>query len=160
MAIAIKYFYGFIGVIICLYVLQLIFWFFYLGFWDMRVEQMCLDDGGVVIHQTINLSEEEARALGLFDGTFSAPPDTFPSSEGRPVLQRVETTVLKSGTPTIRKFETTLYRVSDDQDLGTLTSYGRSGSGAILTFIETSSFGCSAVEGMSLDLEQQIFRLN
>lgn len=154
----IKYVLGSIGLIISLFLLQHVFWFLYLGFWDYRVTQMCLDDGGAKVYQSVVLSSDEAQLLGLSAGRVPIPAEGTAKADNFPYVARLESQTLRDGTPRIVKSETTIIRVADDEPLGSRVVYARIGSGAILTFDEVSSFSCMSIESISTDVENQIFQ--
>jgi len=155
---AAKYVLSFIGLIIGLFILHYIFWFFYLSYWDYRVTKMCLEDGGAEVYQTVRVSQNVARQLGLEEGTIAFPLEGTDRAENSSYISRINMETLKDGTPRVVRSETNIIRAEDDKRLGSRVIYSRIGSGVMFSFGEVSSFSCMDINEISADVENQIFQ--
>jgi hypothetical protein len=111
---------------------------------DQQMEELCKEDGGVKIYETVSLPPEMFDQWG----------DPFPGWRERSLEDRlgpdykyiVETSYLKSGDPQrgegrLDKTVTKIVRRSDHKLLGTAISYGRSG-GDYIAYANPSSRSC------------------
>jgi hypothetical protein len=158
-ATAFKIVFGFIGAVIGLYILQLLFWYLYNSYWDFRVAQMCRGDGGVVVYQTVTVSEEEATKLGVGRGEMTFPEEGSEEALEAAYVVRVDIQTLKQRRPRVIRHVTTILKAENGEQLGAHIHYARIGTGAMFTFAEGSSFSCLDMGETELDVGNQIFKV-
>lgn len=111
---------------------------------DAKMEELCKQDGGVKVYETVKLPPE----------MFDPQGDPFPGWQGRKLeerlgpdyLYRFTETVLKDGDPLkgegrLSIFQTSITRRSDSKMLGVKILYGRSG-GDFIAFAHPTSKLC------------------
>ncbi len=129
----------------------------YLLYWDSRVTQLCLEQGGTTVYKQMELSESEAIEFGLMkSGRLELRSQRRPSSgELRFYSNRISEEI-KSGSPTVIRMTTQAIDSSDGEVLGEFVSFGRRG-GPSLPLGEQSSLTCNGVDGFEYSFEDQIF---
>lgn len=127
------------------------------AYWDMRVKQMCKEDGGAVVHESLSMSIEEFSALRPIQGTVRIPSIESGGLLDPYVSQR-KTTVLREWNPRVVRHHSVFIRQEDKKILGEQVSYSRIGGDFPIGISHHSAFGCADV-GIRLDIEKQIFVL-
>jgi len=127
------------------------------AYWDWRVTQMCEKDGGVIVYQTIQLSDSEYKNLGGSYGAIPVPERR--SSEDAPYVSDTTITNIRESNPRVARWESTIFRRADDIQLGKLVTYARVGGDFPTGIAHQSSFSCRNLN-IRLDIERQIFNVD
>lgn len=121
---------------------------------DREVDRLCAIDGGVHIYEVVRLPKEDFGP----DGTVFPQYGHLPSKSGRfgpEYVDRVTSTVLVSGDPSLHRNTISITRKSDNKLLGEVVVYGRRGGDGPGPW-EPSSYRCPTRP--AFDLEKQVFR--
>ena len=129
------------------------------AYWDNRVTKMCKEDGGATVFEIINISQDEYKKLGGINGAIPIPSERT-KKDNDPYFAKRKKQYLNEGNPKVIKRITEIIRRDDKKVLGILTSYSRIGGDIPTGIAHPSSFSCRNVEGVSLDIEKQIFIVN
>lgn len=130
--------------------------FFYEGrkaYWDYQVTKMCKKDGGATVFENIKVSYFEYMNLGGVNDAIPVPPEEYKNDS--PYFARTVRQDIREWNPEVKKRITKIIRDVDGAILGMQISYSRIGGDLIA--LHPSSYSCRNVEGISLDIEKQIF---
>lgn len=111
------------------------------AYYDWRVRQMCERDGGIAIYEHIRISPQTAarmsRVAGHLSITYesSSPPSDVAFLRGEPQI-------LRTGEPSIQRYEQSIVRRSDGKTVAKVVRYGRAGGDFPLTLSNPSTFSC------------------
>src|SRR5262245_9987043 len=109
------------------------------AYWDAKVKELCEQDGGLKIFETVHLNNEQYALLLNRSGKLD-PPLAGEAANGIPIVYAVKTTIVHNGYPEVFRTELAVLRVSDNKTLGTSVTYSRVG-GDLLGF-HPSHFSC------------------
>ena len=107
---------------------------------------MCKNDGGVIVYETVQLSEKEYRELGGTNRGIALPTEADAERLGRPYFRRESDTRIHGSNPEAVRSDTTIVRRSDKKILGRLVQYWRTGGDIPTGMLAPSSFICPAVK--------------
>jgi len=117
------------------------------AYWDHKVKQWCEKDGGVTVHEKVELTKEEYENLKIpFEG----------NSNNSAYFYRLENFVINDDNPKVSRGEQSVVRRSDSKKLGSLVRYGRSG-GDIIPIDHPTHYGCEDIESINIRLTNSIF---
>jgi hypothetical protein len=104
--------------------------FWYAGgrtfYYDMQVNRLCQQDGGIKVYETVTLPAEKFDRYGVLVFYFPAAKEPLGSDY---ILER-EDYLLRSGNPELRRVRYRVVRRSDGKILGEGISYHRKGGDA------------------------------
>lgn len=124
------------------------------AYWDAQVKEMCAKDGGVKVHEVVELSEEEYKQLG--GGRDGLPlPSASNEKSGHPYFYELIDSNIRESSPAVMRAEMLVVRRSDKKVLGRSIQYFRRGGDLPTGLAEGSSFICPE----NLRLINQIFQL-
>ena len=111
------------------------------AYWDYRVNDMCEEDGGVQVFETVQISKEQFLAWG---GVGDMPNIPFESEKRLdvPFFKRRQFDVIHSWAPRVTRTKTTFIRRNDNMILGIYVYYSRRG-GDFPSWAHPSSLSCS-----------------
>jgi len=118
-------------------------------YWDFRVWQMCQEDGGVTVYETVELPAErfdEWGNVGLKNKKYAKPSDGY--------YFQSKDDYLREENPRILRSITQIIRIMDGKVLGESIRYSRSGGGVPGPWFP-SSYGCPPIS--ELGLESSVF---
>jgi hypothetical protein len=127
------------------------------AYWDRQVRELCELDGGVVVYERVELTPEEYRDNDGKSGSIRVPSETSPLAKQYSYLRRTTTDYIRTGSPTVSRRESIIFRKSDGRELGRSVSYTRTGGSFPNGISETLSFSCNDIEDVPLDIERRIF---
>ena len=127
--------------------------------WDNQIKEMCEEEGGVVINQTVFLTREEFEAYGPIQGVIPIPLEAASHLYELPYFNRRTTTVINESRPRVEKFESLILRKSDAREMASSVSFGRISEDSWLGIRYDSGFGCASVEGFSANISPQLFEI-
>lgn len=108
-------------------------------YWDHKVTEMCKKDGGIKIHERVQLDEVEYSLYIDKLGNFTIPrEDKAPNN--LKIVSRLLLNLIHRNKPMVRRFELQIIRRTDNKLLGTMISYGRTGGDFFA--LHPSSFLC------------------
>jgi hypothetical protein len=121
------------------------------AYWDAKVRDMCLKDGGVRIFQKLHVSRAEAGTLSRVAGMFNAPMKELadPKSPAFTVLTK---TVIHQGNPEVIRSVADVIRRSDGALIARSVVYTRIG-GDFPSHAHPSSFECPDLRKNLSDLQ-------
>lgn len=141
-------------------VLYLLFTIANKAYWDARVRSMCLEDGGVALYETVDLSAPEyMRVSRDVNGIPFIPSESRANSEHKFYRTTSRDQKRKSGGVIIVKSNYKIVRSSDRRVLSLSTSYSRLGGDFTTLGSPASSFSCIDIPGFRFDAEIQVFNL-
>jgi hypothetical protein len=121
---------------------------------DREVDRLCAIDGGVHIYEVVRLPKENFGP----DGEVFPQYRHLPSDSGRfgtEYVDRLTSTVLVAGNPSLHRSTISIFRRSNNKLLGEVVVYGRrGGDGPGLS--EPSSHICP--KGTAFDLAKKVFK--
>ena len=151
---------GLIGWVVATPVVLVVFAFLFCeankAYWDHKVKEMCEEDGGVTVFEKVKLTEEEFKKLGGNKYGQISVPSVRLSKNDDPYYSKHLTIQVRKGFPNIFKYESRIFRKSNNKLLGLMISYGR-GGGDFPTGFHPSHFGCADLKTIRLDVEKQVF---
>jgi hypothetical protein len=127
------------------------------SYWDYRVKGMCELDGGVIIYESVILTQEEYEKYGGKNGAIRVPLKNSSSASRYPYLKTNLNYIERESNPSVIKREFIVYRVSDNKKLGKMITYSRNGGDFPTGIAHPSGFSCRDVAGIDLNIEKQIF---
>jgi hypothetical protein len=137
-----------------------VLYFFYCeankAYWDYRVKEMCLKDGGVTVFEKVELTKEEYERNDGRDG-FIVPKSERRSKNKHDFYKEQDTEILHKSNPVVKKLTFYTYRKSDGKLLGKMVIYGRTDGDFPTGISAGSSFSCADMKTIPLDTEKQIF---
>lgn len=110
------------------------------SYWDAQVKEMCEKDGGVTIHEQVNISMEQASGLQKVGPYFSIPPRATAKSNA-PAYWDETVTILRDSNPRVWRSEQVVRRHDDEKIVARVVRYIRVG-GDIPSIAHPSSFSC------------------
>lgn len=125
-------------------------------YWDSKVRDMCEENGGAIVSERVELSEDEYKNLGGKGGVIPIPDESSPN-KASPYFAKSSTIEISSGNPRVTKRETIILHRANERVLGKLILYSRVGGDFPLSFGHPTYFTCSDVLGTRLNLEKQVF---
>jgi hypothetical protein len=130
-----------------------VLYFFYCeankAYWDYRVKEMCLKDGGVTVYEKVKLTKEERNQLRFRDVSHVTSDDVYYSE--------FDNETIKNGTPEVFKMTLFIYRNNDQKLLGKKVTYGRRGGDFPSGIAHPSSYSCNQIKGLDTNIELSIF---
>lgn len=102
------------------------------AYWDYRVGQMCEKDGGVVVMEQMQISQEQEKYLPHADSVVSVSPESLADPHS-PAFARAHKEIIKGGQPKIVRIEHEIIRRSDGKRIATAVIYLRAGGGYTIT---------------------------
>lgn len=130
------------GVLVLLLLLAIGFFEGRKAYWDYRVQEMCVKDGGTRIHEHELLTRLEAQENGLLIGDMLViPPRPEPLLNNGYYID-YESVYLRTGAPSVFRSRSTVVRARDRKVLAEMISYSRVG-GDFPTFAHPSAMSCS-----------------
>src|SRR5687767_326955 len=123
-------------------------------YWDAQVREMCAKDGGAIVYETVELSEDEYKRLGGMRGGLPLP-NASSKNLNYPYFYEMFDTKIRESNPAVVRLETLVSRRSDRKVLGRSIAYIRRGGDIPTGLAEGSSFICPAND----DLMSQIFKV-
>lgn len=134
------------------------------AYWDRQVRNLCEEEGGVTVYETVTLTEEEFLNFGGVKGKPLTVPVIGSSRSNKnpefPYEMEWKITDIKQSYPYVWKSEMIIYRKSDKKILGEYITFSRRGGDFPTGIAHDSSFGCSRIEGFNGGAEEQIFIIN
>lgn len=121
------------------------------AYWDARVKELCAKDGGEIVHERVQLNQDQYKQLRGFAGSVPVPTEEKASSSSPYVSQWIETRLNES--PSVTRLETRIIRRSDRKVLGRSVQYARSGGDFPTGIAHDSSYSCPE----HVDVTRQIF---
>ena len=109
------------------------------AYWDYRVTKMCEKDGGMIIYENIELTEEELNLYKDKFGKYGFPRENQ-ASEFIQIVSKDKSTYIRRNYPEVRRNELSIIRRTDEKILGMRVSYSRVG-GELFVF-HPSIFRC------------------
>jgi len=122
------------------------------AYWDYQVKDMCEKDGGVVIIDLMNISQEQEKYLPHAGGVVSISPESL-AHPSAPAFIKTNKQIIKDGSPTVVRLEYEVIRRSDGQQIATAVSYLRTG-GDIPSPAFPSSYYCPVTGKITTDLSK------
>ncbi|MBM3358987.1 MAG: hypothetical protein FJY54_14835 [Betaproteobacteria bacterium] len=129
--------------------------FWYAGgrtiYYDMEVNRLCKQDGGVKVYEQVKLPAERFDKwgnVGVPNKRHAKPSDDY--------YFETEIRYLRTGNPSLQRASTVLVRRSDGKVLGESVRYGR-GGGDLPGPWHGSSFSCPSIGEAEGSLETSIF---
>jgi hypothetical protein len=119
-------------------------------YWDAKVRELCAQDGGVKVYETVELPGERFDKYGVLK-----IPSGKDAKLGGEYHYESKIYYYKKGSPEIWRLHFEIFRNSDNKLLGEATSYARRG-GDIPGPWHESSFSCPEQSDIS-DLKKQVF---
>lgn len=107
-------------------------------YWDARVREMCAQDGGVKVYETVELLEERFDKWGMVKFYH---PNMKEQALGPKYEFYLKEKYLREEKPTIIRSQCSIFRKADGKMLGELVYYIRRG-GDLPGFWHESSFSC------------------
>jgi hypothetical protein len=145
-------------VFLAMFVVLLLVFGFYEGrkaYWDYKVSEMCVSDGGLEVYEIVYLSNDEFVRLGEGGGVKGiAIPSEMSPNVNSPYYQRMSIDLLNKWNPVVSRRCTEYFRRSDDRLLARYTYYSRVG-GDFPTWAHDSTFGCKQPDL----IEEKIFQV-
>ena len=125
-------------------------------YWDARVKEMCLKDGGATVYERVKITPADYQSLRGSGGTIPVPARRFAKPDSPYVADTTISTIHEWG-PEVFRLETLISRVADGRVLARQVTYIRRG-GDFPSPSHSSSYSCSDV-GVRLDVERQTFEI-
>ncbi len=152
--------FGFIGVVTIVGIVGVIqFTRISMNRWDNRIIEMCEEEGGAVIDETVFLTQEEFDAYGPIQGVIPIPSEAASHLYQLPYFSRRTTTVIKESGPRVERFESLILRKSDEREMARSVSFGRISEDSWLGIRYDSGFGCASMEGFTANISAQLFEI-
>lgn len=124
------------------------------AYWDNKISEMCIKDGGMTIRERIVISQAEYTRLGGKAGVIPVPSERNISSV-YPIVSKHSVSVLHESNPRVYRSESQYLRQSDQKVIATLVQYSRVG-GDLPTYAHPSSFACPDSK-KAAESEREIF---
>ena len=121
-------------------------------YWDAKVREMCAQDGGRKIYETVNLPEDQFDKWGMVKFYH---PSKNEQALGHNYKVYWKEIYLRKNNPTIIRTQFSIFRHADDKMIGELIYYIRRG-GDLPGFWHESSFSCPNNSGTN-DFLKSIF---
>lgn len=106
---------------------------------DAEVKRLCAIDGGVKVYETVRLPAEKFNKY-MDKGKFYLPTANEAKTNDDYIYESTMT-ILKNGSPSVRRYSDAVIRRSDGKIMGQLVIYGRVG-GDVPSPMHDSSFSC------------------
>ncbi len=137
--------------LVLIVVLSPIVWFAYTvlnkAYWDRKVTELCLTEGGVTIYEKVGVRLSEHPGLELrANGTLYIPLEILSSPNDR-YITRSTTSVLSEKEPRVRKFETVYVDREGEKVLARAVFFSRVGGDLPFTTLLESAFSCTVISG-------------
>ena len=137
-----------------------VLYFFYCeankAYWDYRVKEMCLKDGGVKVFEKVDLTKEQYVNLKDFQGSIRAPNEKFARPDDV-LVSSSSRAILHAGYPTVDRIETKIFLKSNMRVLGHEISYARIGGDMPTGISHPSTFSCGDLEGFIVNINKLIY---
>lgn len=152
----VKFFVSIPLVLIGLVVLVFVYTELNKAYWDYRVKELCEEDGGVTVFETVELTKEEYEMYGGIKNVIPVPSETALYADKYAYLSRFKKQLIREKNPSVYRWVGSVYRVSDKKVLGKVVSYHRGGGDFPTIISHSTGFDCKDIN-IKLDVEQQIF---
>jgi hypothetical protein len=126
------------------------------AYWDSKVREMCAKDGGVSIVEKISISMEERNNLPQVNGIVAVTTKSL-SDPRSPAFLTISETTIKSGDPSVLRYEQVVMRRTDNSAIAKAIFYVRSG-GDIPSHAFPSSYYCPSLKEIGLDISK-VFKI-
>ncbi len=113
-------------------------------YWDAKVRELCANDGGIKVFESVELPKEQYERLLNQFGQLSPPLESRAPADA-PIVRRNASSYIRQGNPEIRRDELLLVRRSDRKVLGISVSYSRVGGDFFA--LHPSYFSCPEQSG-------------
>jgi hypothetical protein len=123
------------------------------AYWDVQVEKMCKNDGGVAILERLRISRKEVEVLGTIEGKISIPIRELAHPDA-PVYGTLTTTRIRTEPPYVWRTESAIMRRVDQAVLARWVSYTRSGGDFPTGLSEGTRFTCPDSRTITSDLQK------
>ena len=124
------------------------------SYWDEQVRQMCEKDGGVIVYETIELSQAEYQRLGGMKEGFPIPDERH-ATAATPYVREERRTTIRDSNPTVVRGETLIKRRSDNKVLARSVRYWRTGGDIPTGIAHESYFICPE----QVDISRRVFSI-
>ena len=111
------------------------------SYWDSHIKELCEKDGGVTVHEVVELSPEEFRKLGGIDGGLPVP-DLKADRPGYPYYRERVDVTLRGSNPEVVRSEEVIKRRSDGKPLASVVRYWRRGGDIPTGIAHPSAYVC------------------
>lgn len=126
------------------------------AYWDHKVRLMCEKDGGVTVYEKVELSQEDFKLLGGFNGYVRTPIEKYAKPFDLYISISKENKIHDIN-PYVFRNEMEVYIRSDRRLLGKSISYVRVGGDFPTGIIHESSFSCGSIENFETNITKSIF---
>ncbi|MES9830212.1 MAG: hypothetical protein ABW201_18280 [Candidatus Thiodiazotropha sp.] len=121
-------------------------------YYDAKVREMCAEDGGITVFETVELPVDKFDKYGNVNLT--SEKLTKPSVN---YFSEISEKAIRENDPTIIQYTLRIIRKSDNKVLGKAIRYGR-GGGDLPGFWHPSSYGCPPIMESIGRLESSVFK--
>jgi hypothetical protein len=115
---------------------------------------MCEQDGGFTVYEVIELTQEQYKSLGGFDGGLPVP-ELRADRPSYPYFREWTETRIRESNPEVVRTEEVLKRRSDGKVLARAIRYSRRGGDVSTGLAHESSFTCP----QGIQLSKQVFKV-
>ncbi len=128
------------------------------AYWDHKVTEMCEKDGGVVVHEKIQILKEQYPKLISSSGNVMIPNLSNANSDDPYYITFTEL-IIREKNPKVRRAETKIIRRLDSKILSLRISYSRGGGDFPTIIAAPSSFSCRNIENINTSLIKSTFSI-
>lgn len=128
------------------------------SYWDNRVTEMCSEDGGVKVFETIQVIQKEHPELISSSGNLIVPNLSNATLED-PYYIDFSESIIRKKNPRVRRTETKIIRRSDSKILSIRISYSRGGGDFPIIIAAPSSYSCRKIDGINTSLIKSTFSI-
>mgnify|MGYP003676694076 FL=1 len=121
------------------------------AYWDYRVKELCEEDGGVTVFETVVLTKEEHENLSAYISTRKS------TTKVNGYFFESDTEIIREKSPVVRRYVSHLYRSSDKKILASRVGYSRRGGDIPTGISHPSGFSCTQLVGINNDIIGSIF---
>lgn len=121
------------------------------AYWDYRVREMCVKDGGVKVYERVTLPQRYVNR----DGIIRIPFEPHATLNDEYFIRTIRTPIV-DGYLSVGRHQTQLVRATDKRLLAEVVSYGR-GGGDFPTFAHPSYVSCQTSVNSIDSMNQQVF---
>ncbi len=120
------------------------------AYWDYQVDKMCEKDGGIVLHQVLEVDNKEYNLYKNKFGQIDIPRKDRNKRENSGIIHTYVDTYLRRANPEVRKSTITVIHLIDNTVLATSTTYSRVG-GDVFS-LHPSYYSCPSIVTNIFDL--------
>jgi len=128
------------------------------SYWDNKVNELCVSDGGLTVYQKVRVSQGEIRrhVLPTSAGRLSVATKEMAHPDA-PIYSIESTTTLRDANPVVRRTESLIVRRADQAVVAKTVYYARVGGDMPTGLSDGTSFICPNLQKMASDLHEQLF---